>query len=90
MPSLAYWYIVAIYVKGCVAAIGAVRFSCAASAGYSKGQLREVYGVIQLGYAVFPFAMRLYAAFEGLFRISSMMEMSSFSSGTVMIPAARK
>ena len=56
----------------------------------SKGQLQKGDGVIRLGYTVFPFAMRVYATFEGLLRISSIVAMSSFSSGTFMIPAQRK
>ena len=56
----------------------------------SKGQLQKGDGVIRLGYTVFSFAMRVYATLEGLFLISSIAAMISFSSGTVMIPAARK
>ena len=55
----------------------------------SKGQLQKGDGVIRLGYTVFPFVMRVYATLEGLFLISSTAAIISFSSGTVMIPAAR-
>ena len=43
-----------------------------------------------MGYTVFPFAVRVYATLEGLFLISSIAAIISFSSGTVMTPAARK
>ena len=56
----------------------------------SKGQLQKGDGVIRLGYTVFPFVVRFYATLEAPFRISSIAAMISFSSGTVMIPAARK
>ena len=55
----------------------------------SKRQLQKGDGVIRKGYTVFPFVMSVYATFEGLLRIFSIMAIISFLSGTVMIPAAR-